>query len=50
LFDQGKIPIATVALDGALATFVRLGACGEEARARVELTRLHIPIPGLAAP
>ncbi len=49
LFDQGKIPIASVALDGAMATFARLGARGEDGRARAELTRLNIPIPNIVA-
>lgn len=50
LFDQGKIPIASVAIDSAMATFARLGARGEDARARAELTRLNIPIPHIPSP
>jgi len=49
LFDQGKIPIASVALDGAMATFARLGARGEDALARAELTRLNILIPNIVS-
>ena len=45
LLDQGKLPIARVALDSAMATFARLGARGEDACARAELTRLNLSSP-----